>query len=396
MSNLSGNKAERLLSIDVFRGFTILMMVFVNDLASVRSIPDWMKHAAPEADAMTFVDIVFPAFLFIVGMAIPFALRSRINRGETLGSIWTHIGIRTLGLLCLGVFMVNTGGLNESLSGINRSLWSLLFYTGVILVWNQYRRYEWLRWIGVVLLVGLAAVYRSGDAAQPGWMHTSWWGILGLIGWAYLTANLVYLLFKRSRAGMVGCLALLILLFIGDRSGGLSGWYRLTDLISVGGHIGGHGSIAVAGMLAGMLFLPESSINDSKKRLKWLVIYAIMLAAGGWLLRPLYGISKVYATPAWCLYCSAICSLIMAGLYWLIDIKKITGWTFILKPAGSNPLLAYILPSIFYAGMALVGLEFWSQWLGEGLIGIFRSILFSFIILYVTHWLTRLNIRLHL
>lgn len=396
MNSQSEIKTERLLSIDIFRGFTILMMVFVNDLASVGSIPDWMKHASASADAMTFVDLVFPAFLFIVGMAIPFAVRSRIRKGETFSRIWLHIAIRTLGLLCLGVFMVNTHGLNESLSGINRSVWSLLFYLGVILVWNQYTRYSFLRWIGVIILVGIAAIYRSGDTSQIGWMHTSWWGILGLIGWAYLITNLVYVLFRRSQAGMIGSLAILILMFIGDRTGAFGWWYNLTDLVSVGGHIGGHGSIAVAGMITGLLFLPDSPTTEPTARLKWLGIYALMLFIAGYLLRPLYGISKIYATPSWCLYSSAICCLIFAFLYWLIDVKKISGWTFILKPAGSNPLLAYILPSIFYTLLALFGITFWNQWWGDGVVGIVRSWVFSFIILYITHWLTRLNIRLHL
>ena len=73
---------KRILSIDVFRGFTIFMMVFVNDLAGVGNIPDWMKHMPADADAMTFVDVVFPAFLFIVGMAIPFAVKNRLEKGR--------------------------------------------------------------------------------------------------------------------------------------------------------------------------------------------------------------------------------------------------------------------------------------------------------------------------
>ena len=53
---------------------TILVMIFVNDLAGVRGAPAWMKHIHPsDADGMTFVDVVFPAFLFIVGTSIPSA-----------------------------------------------------------------------------------------------------------------------------------------------------------------------------------------------------------------------------------------------------------------------------------------------------------------------------------
>ena len=69
---------ERILSIDAFRGITILVMIFVNELAGMRDIPQWMKHMPADADAMTFVDMVFPAFLFIVGMSIPFAINSRL------------------------------------------------------------------------------------------------------------------------------------------------------------------------------------------------------------------------------------------------------------------------------------------------------------------------------
>lgn len=75
-------KPQRVLSIDAFRGITILVMVFVNELAGVRDIPQWMKHMPANADAMTFVDLVFPAFLFIVGMSIPFALNNRLKKGD--------------------------------------------------------------------------------------------------------------------------------------------------------------------------------------------------------------------------------------------------------------------------------------------------------------------------
>ena len=64
---------QRILSIDAFRGITIFVMIFVNELAGIRDIPQWMKHMPADADAMSFVDVVFPAFLFIVGMSIPFA-----------------------------------------------------------------------------------------------------------------------------------------------------------------------------------------------------------------------------------------------------------------------------------------------------------------------------------
>ena len=60
------------MSIDVLRGLVMFTMVFVNDVAGVHGIPAWMKHHHPDnASGMTFVDLVFPAFLFLVGMSIP-------------------------------------------------------------------------------------------------------------------------------------------------------------------------------------------------------------------------------------------------------------------------------------------------------------------------------------
>ena len=86
--------ARRILSIDVFRGMTIFTMVFVNELAGISDIPQWMKHYPAQVDGMTFVDLVFPAFLFIVGMSIPFATQARFSKGDSTQDVFKHVGLR--------------------------------------------------------------------------------------------------------------------------------------------------------------------------------------------------------------------------------------------------------------------------------------------------------------
>ncbi len=54
--------ATRLASIDIFRGLTIAVMIFVNELAGVRGLPWWNYHMKANVDAMTYVDMVFPFF----------------------------------------------------------------------------------------------------------------------------------------------------------------------------------------------------------------------------------------------------------------------------------------------------------------------------------------------
>src|ERR1700748_3453979 len=81
-------KPPRITSIDAARGFVMFTMIYVNDFPE--DVGSWWMHHAPgSADWMTFVDIVFPGFLFLVGMSIPIALGSRLNKGEPL---WKTIG----------------------------------------------------------------------------------------------------------------------------------------------------------------------------------------------------------------------------------------------------------------------------------------------------------------
>jgi len=396
--------SDRLLSIDVFRGLTIFIMIFVNDLASIRNIPEWMKHMPADADGMTFVDVVFPAFLFIVGMAIPLALSRRILKGDSASELIRHIMIRTGGLLLLGVLMVNIGGLNAQATGIDKHVWSLLMFISAILTWNQYPKsadwkkylYAGLKVTGFLMLILLVVIYRSGKDGNIGWLHTSWWGILGLIGWSYLVCCLLFLIFRSNLAAYAGILAIFIALYIGDKGGALAFLGPINDVLWIGGHIGGHASITLAGMILSLLFMPNSPAPTVRKRLIWIAAFTSGLLIGGYLLRPLYGISKIYATPSWGLYCSAICCVIFAFLYWLMDIKKITTWAGFLKPAGSNPLLAYILPDIVYFLLAILGVTVLSDHLGEGIIGIIRSLIFSLLMVGLTGLMTRLQVRLHL
>jgi predicted acyltransferase len=399
------NASDRILSIDIFRGLTILTMIFVNDVAGVGNIPGWMKHFPPEGDGMTFVDLVFPAFLFIVGMSIPFAINKRRQKGDTTADLWKHILIRTAGLLTLGIFMVNIHGFNEALVGMSRNVWELLMFISAVLVWNIYppvhglqgKIFRVLRWSGVAVLIGLAVIYRGGTATDIEWMHTSWWGILGLIGWAYLTACAVYLFFGTQQTALMGMLALFIALFVGDASHVLDApLYYVKQYLALGPHIGGHAMISTAGMIVSVLFLEGSPVKDPLKRIRWIIVFGIMMMLAGYFFRPLYGISKNNATPSWCLYSAAFCCYIFAALYWLVDVKKISRWANFVRPAGANPLLAYILPDIFYVLLSLFGIHVLSQYFGEGIIGIIRSLVFSVAMVWLTVALNKAGIRLHL
>jgi len=67
-----------------------------------------------------------------------------------------------------------------------------------------------------------------------------------------------------------------------------------------------------------------------------------------------------------------------------------------LKPAGSNPLLAYIMPDIAYALIGILGITFLSDYFGAGIVGIIRSFVFALLMLGITALATKFNIKLRL
>ena len=101
-------------------------MTFVNYLAGVKSIPAWAKHMPENQDGYTFVDVVFPGFLFIVGVAIPLALHKRMARGESLLSLLQRVLVRSASLLFVGVIMVNSSSFSAGATGMSKSLWFAL------------------------------------------------------------------------------------------------------------------------------------------------------------------------------------------------------------------------------------------------------------------------------
>ena len=397
--SLPANASGRILSIDIFRGLTILVMVFVNDVASVKGLPWWTYHIPPGVQGMTYVDVVFPAFLFIVGMAIPLASAKRLGRGDSIFRILYHIILRSLSLVVLGLLIMNGRAMDPSATGISYALWNVLMFTGVILFWNLYPKtdgrgkliFKILKWLGLAILVILLILYRRKSNAGLAWIDPENWAILGGIGWAYLTVGILFLLFKKRTRWLLVALVVLVLLNMASKAGWVEFLQHIPRYLWPVG-TGSLASITLAGLILSLVFLKGEKSENLKGKYFWSLIYAVVLAMAGWLLMP-YGLAKIGSTPSWCLFSSAICVLIFIFMYWLVDLKGFSGWAGFMKPAGSNPLLTYLLPDIYYA---IFGLYHFSSIAGEGWPGVARALLFSLFILAVSALMTRSKIRLQL
>ena len=390
-------KNKRILSIDAFRGITIFVMVFVNDLAGTPGIPAWMGHMPANADAMSFVDAVFPAFLFIVGMSIPFALQNRLDKGDGFLQLQAHIAWRTLGLLALGFFMVNgEDGYNAAASGIPLHAWLLIFYAAAILTWNVYSFKNKLlqyifRGIGIAAMLILAVIYRGDNGAG---MRPHWWGILGLIGWAYLYACIFYQLLKGNLILLAVMVAFCTAFYIVAKQPAIRGNDNLNWMGAQAGNAA-HTYIVLCGIVLSRIFF-ASPVTGSNKCFLEAGVFTILLFIAGFVLRPYYKISKIYATPTWCLYSAAFCCIVFSLLYWLIDIRGNSKWTKFFKPAATNPLLTYIIPGILFSFFFLTRIVIFPARLRYGITGIAWSLFFSVVVMLIAKRLNRLKIRMQL
>jgi len=389
--------SRRLSSIDAFRAVTMLFMIFVNDLILVDKVPVWLEHAEKGEDRLGFADTIFPAFLFIVGLSIPLAIRHGQERGLTKKDTLRHILRRGIALLIMGVFIVNYEEYTTGPALLSRWWWMLLMTIAFFFVWLVYPaawsgiRKTVFRGIGILGLIVLALVYKGGSAAHPRGMGTHWYGILGLIGWVYLICALLYVYIgERLRA-----LAVAFLFFVGMSIAWTAGWIPAIDPKPLFWWEDGIGicAFAMAGIMTTVYYRRAAGSAKTLQILLRLVIVALVLLVAGFAVRPVGGIAKLDSTPAWILICTAISLTCFAALAFIVDIRGREGWYRLIRPAGTITLTCYLLPYIHFALYHIIGYRL-PQVLRTGWPGVLKSLVFAFIIVLLTGVLEKKKIRL--
>jgi heparan-alpha-glucosaminide N-acetyltransferase len=392
--------ATRVVSVDVFRGLTMAVMIFVNDLSSVHGLSKWTYHMPAKVDAMSYVDMVFPAFLFIVGLALPLAVRQRLRRNPSVGSLWVHVVLRVIGLLVLGLILANAQGLDAARTHMKPGAWAVCALLSAMALWSVYPR-SWdrrlvvgLRCAAAVALVVLFAMFRRVAAdGSVRWIDFSYPEILGLIGVTYLAVCLIYVPLRRFAWAPVAEFAAMLLLNVAC----VAKWIPAGDWQLYWWPFGNGAmpAITMAGIVVSGIFLPEREDGGLRRKMGLAVMFAALAGVVGWLLVPL-GISKIRATPTWALWSVAACVVLFAGLYWICDVRKKTAWAWLLRPAGENTLLTYLLPDLyFYVALWLGFTRLLGRW-DAGWPGVVRAVVFTVFILLVAMGLTRKRVRLQL
>ena len=403
----------RVVSIDLLRGLDVVLMLFVNEMAGVSGAPGFLLHVPADSDGMTLADVVFPAFLFITGMSIPLAVERRLARGQTRLAIFRHVAARSVALVVMGVFMVNAEQ-GIAAGWLSPPAWNILMTLALLAVWTEQPegrpggRARALRAAGLAALGALALVYRSTDIAGPMQFTPRWWGILGLIGWAYLAAASACLLAGRRPAALGGLVALLYCVYLADAAG-QSGWFAaMRPYIAVGSVFGTHAAIAVSGAVLTALLREHDTAGRPRAVFVWTACgYGLALAAAGLLLHDLrqlhqaFWINKPLATPAWGLLSAAATCGAWVLVFAAADVRGWQRWPTGLLVAGQNALLAYLLAPLLLSMFALSASVFggsnpYAALGGSTVAGTVRSVLFAWAAVRLTGWLRGRGVVLRL
>lgn len=351
---------ERIISLDVLRGITVMMMVLVNNPGSWGNIFAPLEHA--EWNGCTPTDLVFPFFIFILGAAIPLAIVTKELNRQTFLKILT----RSLRIISLGLFLGFYGKIELfNLEGYPLLL-SKLIITGIVayaLLGNfeqKIKLYLVLALFFIFMFLAFSGIEAYSEVRLP--------GVLQRIGLVYFFASLVYL--KTNIKGQILTVALLLLGYWAvmtlipvpgfgpanlDKGTNLAGWI---DNLLLENHLWSYSKTwdpegilstipAIANGIVGLLIgqLLNSSLAKNDKAVKMFGTgWALVILGLIW--NQFFPMNKSLWTSSFVLYTAGFATLFLAAFYYLIDIKGYKKWTTPILFWGVNPMIVFFLSGI--------------------------------------------------
>ncbi|HUX96226.1 MAG TPA: DUF5009 domain-containing protein [Bacteroidales bacterium] len=391
--------SQRIATIDILRAFTMVLMIFVNDLWSLKDIPEWLGHAERGVDGIGLADVVFPAFLFIVGLSLPYAINNRRKKGDNEWQLMQHVLLRTFALVVMGVFLVNGETYNAAATGMPRMFWNPICCIAFILIWNTYPD-TWnkkvvyaIKGVAIAVLLILAIIYRGGQEGNIYRFSPQWWGILGLIGWAYLVSGTITIFGKNKMWVIIAGWAFFCILSMAGKAHLIPREImRVIPSAISGGTLTG---LTLGGVLTTMIFQHFVRKGENGKMTLTLLGFSAVLIILSVITRPYWGLAKLGATPAWLFLCSAFTILAFIAIYWVADIGKKARWFNIIKPAGVATILCYLVPYLLYGIKNFLHISL-PEAIRTGGVGLVKTFLFAMLCVAVTGLLIRIGVRMKL
>ena len=295
----------RLLSLDAYRGITMVFMVSAGfGLKSLTDNPGWrwlahqVEHVAWES--FTAWDLIQPSFIFIVGVAMPFAFAVRRARGQTHQEMLKHVFMRSLTLLLIGIAIVcvHKDKLLIDLTTVLQQIAIAYFFAFFVLG----------RGLKVQLSVALGILVVH-------WALFQFWPGVGPAGpWA-----------KNANFGSA-----LDYWWLGRFDKG--GYLSINALSSI--------STVIFGIMAGELLIRGKS---ETRKVMWIFLVGIVCLIAGMALSPLVPSVKRIWTASWTIFSAGWAYIFLAICHWVIEVKNRRKWCFVFKVVGMNSITICVL-----------------------------------------------------
>ena len=392
---------NRIISIDVFRGITMFLMIWVNDFWTLKHIPKWLLHAKSGEDYLGFSDLIFPWFLFVMGMSIPFSFENRLKRGETNFKILKHTIFRTIALLIMGLFHMNMEMYNHEASIISKPFFVILSTLAFFMIWNKYPKSTSnnnliliiLPIIGMIILMIMLLIYSGKDYENNSiGFNIHWWGILGLIGWVYIISASIYFIFRKSYLiiSIIFFLCLGLNILSNNNIPYKIFLWQSEDWIPGSG---GLQALAFGGILTSLTLIKFNYKNN----IKYLYAIFICMSVGAFSLgiisHNFFIINKINGTLTWVLFSLSSSLFLYTFIHWLVETKNKLNWYLPIQVAGSATLTCYLIPYFFYSFLKIIDIKLPLFFL-TGINGLIKSLMFSFLVIFTCWTLSKIKIQI--
>ena len=317
-------KINRFLALDIFRGATIALMVIVNTPGTWSYVYGPLRHA--EWHGCTLTDLVFPFFLFIIGVAMRFSFdKYDICK---YGPLFNKIIFRTITIFSIGLLL--------NAFPFIRQNWD----------WSSFRI------LGVLQRIALAYFFASFIVLRldvKGLVKISFFLLVGY--WLLLMSYGFYS--GQDPYSLKYNLILVIDSFLlGENHlyGGTGIQFDPEGLLSTIPSI----VTILIGFLVGTMI---KTTNDHQDNIQRMVVLGSLLIITGWLWSFGFPINKQLWTSSYVLYTAGIAIILLSGMIWMADIKKIDWWTKPFVILGSNAIFLYVLSSLWVKILLKISFE---------------------------------------
>ena len=326
MENSLNKKTERFLSLDVFRGLTIALMIVVNTPGTGANLYPYLVHV--HWFGFSLADLVFPSFLFAVGNAMSFSMLKM--KQAPVADVWTKIIKRTI----------------------------IIFLLGYLMYWFPFFK-----------------IGPEGNFLLKPFSETRVMGVLQRIALCYFFASVIFYYLSEKAAMIISVLILLaywaILYLFGQKGAELEMATNAAsrfDLSVLGiGHIYKKDSIpfdpegilstlpaivnVIGGYLAGVFIQKKGKSFEGIARL---LMIGFLLASLALWWNLIFPISKKLWTSPFVLYTVGLDLSVMAILVYAIELKKMTIGIKFFDVFGKNPLFIYLFSELFYVILRMI------------------------------------------